>query len=75
MIDDIEAAPAELVSHGVDVSEVFHDDSGIFHRAGTVGRMPGPGPGGPLLLLVCLVQRFGRQRVGAPGDQDATSRA
>jgi catechol 2,3-dioxygenase-like lactoylglutathione lyase family enzyme len=46
VVDDIEAARAELVSHGVDVSEVFHDESGIFHRAGTVGRMPGPDPEG-----------------------------
>ncbi|MGH3408626.1 MAG: hypothetical protein ACRDRJ_39955 [Streptosporangiaceae bacterium] len=26
------------------MSEVFHDESGIFHRAGTVGRMTGPDP-------------------------------
>ncbi|MGH3068053.1 MAG: VOC family protein [Streptosporangiaceae bacterium] len=46
VVDDIEAARAELIGHGVDVSEVFHDESGIFHRAGTVGRMTGPDPAG-----------------------------
>lgn len=29
---------------GVEVSEVFHDAGGVFHRAGTEGRVPGPDP-------------------------------
>ena len=41
---DIEGARAELVSHGVEVSEVFHDVGGVFHHAGTTGRVPGPDP-------------------------------
>ena len=41
---DIEAARAELVGRGVDVSEVFHDAGGVFHHAGTEGRVPGPAP-------------------------------
>ena len=41
---DIEAARAELVGHGVDVSEPFHDVGGVFHHAGTEGRVPGPDP-------------------------------
>ena len=41
---DIEAARAELAGHGVDVSEVFHDVGGVFHHAGTTGRVVGPAP-------------------------------
>jgi catechol 2,3-dioxygenase-like lactoylglutathione lyase family enzyme len=41
---DIEAARAELVGRGVDVSEVFHDVGGVFHHAGAEGRAPGPDP-------------------------------
>ena len=39
---DIEAARAELVGRGVDVSEPFHDVGGIFHHAGTKGGWPAP---------------------------------
>jgi catechol 2,3-dioxygenase-like lactoylglutathione lyase family enzyme len=41
---DIDAARAALVEHGVDVSAVFHDVTGIFHHAGTAGRQEGPAP-------------------------------
>jgi predicted enzyme related to lactoylglutathione lyase len=41
---DIEAARDELVGHGVEVSEAFHDVGGIFHHAGTEGRVAGPDP-------------------------------
>ena len=41
---DIEAARAELIARGADVSEVFHDAGGIFHHAGTEGRVAGPSP-------------------------------
>ncbi|MBD1867406.1 VOC family protein [Oculatella sp. FACHB-28] len=44
IVYDIEAARAELVERGVEVSEVFHDIDGIFHHAGTEGRVPGPDP-------------------------------
>ncbi len=44
VVRDIDAARADLVSRGVDVSEVFHDVGGIFHHAGTDGRLPGPAP-------------------------------
>ncbi len=37
-VTDIEAARAELVAAGVEVSEVFHDAGGVFHRTGTNGR-------------------------------------
>jgi catechol 2,3-dioxygenase-like lactoylglutathione lyase family enzyme len=46
---DIDAARGELLSHGVEVSEVFHDAGGGlgggFH-AGTEARVPGPDPQG-----------------------------
>ena len=41
---DIDAARAELVGRGVDVSEIFHDTGGVFHHAGTGGRAAGPAP-------------------------------
>ena len=44
-VSDIEAARAELASRGADVSEVFHDAGGVFHHAGTEGRVPGAAPG------------------------------
>jgi catechol 2,3-dioxygenase-like lactoylglutathione lyase family enzyme len=44
VVEDIEAARAELVGHGAQVSEVFHDADGVFHHAGTAGRVPGPDP-------------------------------
>jgi catechol 2,3-dioxygenase-like lactoylglutathione lyase family enzyme len=45
IVDDIEVARAELVSHGVDASEVFHFGTGI-QVVGTKGRVPGPDPEG-----------------------------
>jgi catechol 2,3-dioxygenase-like lactoylglutathione lyase family enzyme len=45
VVTDIEAARAELVGHGVEVSEIFHDSGGVFHHAGTEARAPGPAPG------------------------------
>jgi len=42
---DIDAARADLVQRGVEVSEPFHDETGIFHHAGTQGRVDGPAPG------------------------------
>jgi catechol 2,3-dioxygenase-like lactoylglutathione lyase family enzyme len=41
---DVEAARAELAGRGVEVSEVFHDAGGVFHHAGTEGRVAGPAP-------------------------------
>jgi catechol 2,3-dioxygenase-like lactoylglutathione lyase family enzyme len=46
-VDDIEAARAELISHGVDVTEVFHDAGGSLGGgliAGTEARAPGLDP-------------------------------
>jgi catechol 2,3-dioxygenase-like lactoylglutathione lyase family enzyme len=44
VVDDVGAARAELIGHGVDVSELFHDRDGIFHHAGTKNRVPGADP-------------------------------
>jgi catechol 2,3-dioxygenase-like lactoylglutathione lyase family enzyme len=44
VVDDIEAARAELVGHGVDVSDVFHFDGNLLRVTGTKGRVPGPDP-------------------------------
>jgi catechol 2,3-dioxygenase-like lactoylglutathione lyase family enzyme len=48
-VDDVDAARGELLSRGVEVSELFHDAggglSGGFH-AGTEARAPGPDPQG-----------------------------
>ena len=43
-VTDIDAARAELTDRGADVSEVFHDAGGVFHHAGTEGRVSGPAP-------------------------------
>jgi hypothetical protein len=44
VVRDIEAARAKLVGRGIDVSEIFHDASGVFHHAGTEMRVPGVDP-------------------------------
>lgn len=44
IVSDIEAARAALVNRGVDVSDLFHDAGGVFHRAGEEGRVRGPDP-------------------------------
>jgi catechol 2,3-dioxygenase-like lactoylglutathione lyase family enzyme len=46
IVHDIEVARAQLIGCGVDVSPVFHDEGGVFHHAGTQGRVPGPDPQG-----------------------------
>jgi catechol 2,3-dioxygenase-like lactoylglutathione lyase family enzyme len=44
VVSDIDAARAELIARGADVSEVFHDAGGVFHHAGTASRVPGAAP-------------------------------
>ncbi|WP_051276495.1 VOC family protein [Marmoricola sp. URHB0036] len=46
IVSDVEAARAVLVGRGAEVSEVFHDIGGIFHHAGTEGRLSGPAASG-----------------------------
>jgi catechol 2,3-dioxygenase-like lactoylglutathione lyase family enzyme len=43
-VSDIDQARAELAERGAVVSEVFHDSTGVFHHAGTAGRVGGPAP-------------------------------
>ena len=45
VVADIEEARAELVAKGVEVSEIFHDEGGVFHHGGTEIRVPGLYPG------------------------------
>ena len=45
VVEDIAAARDELLAHGVAVSEIFHDEGGVFHHAGTDKRVPGLAPG------------------------------
>jgi predicted enzyme related to lactoylglutathione lyase len=44
VVYDIEEARAELVGRGIEVGELFHDAGGVFHHAGTEGRVSGPQP-------------------------------
>jgi catechol 2,3-dioxygenase-like lactoylglutathione lyase family enzyme len=44
VVDDVEAARAELIAHGVDVSEVFHFEENLLRVVGTNGRVPGLDP-------------------------------
>jgi catechol 2,3-dioxygenase-like lactoylglutathione lyase family enzyme len=44
VVDDVETARAELIAHGVDVSEVFHFEENLLRVVGTNGRVPGPDP-------------------------------
>jgi len=41
---DIDTARADLIGRGVDVSEPFHDVTGVFHHAGSTERLSGPAP-------------------------------
>jgi catechol 2,3-dioxygenase-like lactoylglutathione lyase family enzyme len=41
---DIDAARADLIGRGIDVGEPFHDVTGLFHHAGSEGRVSGPAP-------------------------------
>ena len=42
---DIDEARADLIGCGVDVSELFHEVTGVLQHAGTEGRLSGPAPG------------------------------
>jgi catechol 2,3-dioxygenase-like lactoylglutathione lyase family enzyme len=44
VVEDIEAARAELVAKGVEVGDVFHFDGNLLRVTGTKGRLPGPDP-------------------------------
>ena len=44
VVDNVDAARAELIQKGVDVSEVFHFENNLLRAAGTKGRVQGPDP-------------------------------
>jgi hypothetical protein len=44
VVSDIEAARAALLARGAVVSELSHEGGGVFHHAGTEGRLSGPAP-------------------------------
>jgi catechol 2,3-dioxygenase-like lactoylglutathione lyase family enzyme len=46
IVDDIDAARDDLISRGVDVSEIYHYETRPFHSAGTDHRASGPDPQG-----------------------------
>ena len=71
---DIDDARDDLIARGIDVSEVFHYASGPFNNAVENPRVGGPDPARSFLLLICLVRGSRRERLAAPGDQDAASR-
>jgi catechol 2,3-dioxygenase-like lactoylglutathione lyase family enzyme len=43
-VPDIEVACADLRARGADVTDPFHDRTGVFHHAGTTARVDGPAP-------------------------------
>jgi catechol 2,3-dioxygenase-like lactoylglutathione lyase family enzyme len=43
-VSDARVAREALVERGIEVSEVFHDIGGLFHHAGSEGRVVGPHP-------------------------------
>jgi catechol 2,3-dioxygenase-like lactoylglutathione lyase family enzyme len=44
VVDDVEAARAELGARGVNVSDVFHFENNLLRAVDTAGRLPGPDP-------------------------------
>ena len=72
VVSDIQAARDELVRRGVEVSEVFHYAG--FNRVDPEARLSGPAPDRRSYGSFAVVQRPGRQRLGAAGDHDAISR-
>jgi catechol 2,3-dioxygenase-like lactoylglutathione lyase family enzyme len=46
VVNDVEAARAELIGHGVDVTEVFHFEGNLLRVSGTQGRLTGKDPNG-----------------------------
>ena len=46
IVEDIDESRKDLISRGVEVSDVYHYESRPFHSAGTEARVPGPDPQG-----------------------------
>jgi predicted enzyme related to lactoylglutathione lyase len=74
-VSDIEAARAELIALGVEVSEVFHEATpgARFHCADPSGRSAGPSPDGSYRTFATF-RRPRRKRLAAPGGHEAATR-
>ena len=70
-VDDVDAARGDLVKRGVNVSEVFHYAGGPFNNAAEKPRVGGRDPQGRSYYSFASIQRSGRQRLAATGDQGA----
>ncbi|MRJ76567.1 glyoxalase [Aeromicrobium sp. SMF47] len=44
IVSDLESVRAGLIDRGIAVSEIFHDEGGIFHHQDEQGRVSGPDP-------------------------------
>jgi uncharacterized protein GlcG (DUF336 family)/catechol 2,3-dioxygenase-like lactoylglutathione lyase family enzyme len=44
IVSDIEAVRTNLLGRGIAISGLFHDAGGVFHHAGSMGRLSGPNP-------------------------------
>ena len=44
VVDDVEAARADIAARGIEITEVFHEANGGIPRANTEGRTPGLAP-------------------------------
>ena len=66
IVEDVEAARNDLISHGADVSEVFH---GGALNAGR--RVPGPDPERQSYRSFASVRGSGREQLPAAGDHGA----
>ena len=71
---DIDAARDDLIARGVDVSEVFHYAGGALQQRPREPTCQRARPTRSFLLLICLLQGSGRERLAAPRDSDAASR-
>ena len=69
VVSDIEAAHDELVSRGIDVSDIWHGPPFPVEA-----RQPGPDPERSQLRIVRLLHRSRRQYVAGPGGHDSAPR-
>ena len=71
VVTDIDATRAELIRRDIDVREVFHDASGVFHQLGTQQRVPGRAPAREDYKSFATSHRSRRQRLGAARSQSS----
>jgi len=76
IVDDIDAAGEQLISYGVEVSEVFHDAAGSLGAGfyADASARSGSRSRGPFLRQVRLIQRFRRQPLAASGGHQPAPR-